>query len=206
MARRTAVPRHRARSPRPRHSLDAEPRTRRRPAGPRARRAPPTPSRGCVPPALAGAAATQSKARPAEWGPCRPSPRSPRPPLAAVRILDQGTRRRRSPAASVQPRGCRGAFAVLSPDRRGRGRAPPPLQLSWGGGPPAELPCPRAAAALARPRPRRRGAPPPAGFCSARDGLGERGGDGQGAREGGAAGERERGRERETGGREKKLS
>ena len=125
----------------------------------------------------------------------RPHPRPGDPPPPPT----EGAKgRRRSPAASVQPRGCRGAFAVLSPDRRGRGRAPPPLQLSWGGGPPAELPCPRAAAALARPRPRRRGAPPPAGFCSARDGLGERGGDGQGAREGGAAGERERGRKRET--------
>ena len=139
----------------------------------------------------------------------RPHPRPGDPPPPPT----EGAKgRRRSPAASVQPRGCRGAFAVLSPDRRGRGRAPPPLQLSWGGGPPAELPCPRAAAALARPRPRRCGAPPPAGFCSARDGLGERGGDGQGAREGGAAGERNRGRERERGRkretreREKKLS
>ena len=179
-----------------------------RPAAPRAlaaaaplarcRAAPSPPSRGHTEQGEAGGVgalqALATLASPATRRRPHPRPGDPPPPPT------EGAKgRRRSPAASVQPRGCRGAFAVLSPDRRGRGRAPPPLQLSWGGGPPAELPCPRAAAVLARPRPRRCGAPPPAGFCSARDGLGERGGDGQGAREGAAAGERKRGRERERG-------
>ena len=128
----------------------------------------------------------------------RPHPRPGDPPPPPT----EGAKgRRRSPAASVQPRGCRGAFAVLSPDRRGRGRAPPPLQLSWGGGPPAELPCPRAAAARSSPA---RGLLLRARWPW-RERWGRAGSQGGRRRRGERAGKRERAGKKERNKREKKI-